>query len=202
MLSELVALLAKDANLTNAMATVASAFLAGCAILVSAISLWVSHATLKHQRHHNVLSVRPIPMVWVADYENLLVVKVLNNGSGPQIVKSIVVRNGSDTKESLVEWMPDLPKNIYWTAYAAPVSMRSILPGAEIVLLELRGDMDDPTFVNFRNECRRALSQLIVALEYTDIYGSEFSRYERPLSWFGRHLPPGEASASSTARDA
>jgi len=65
-LNELFALLAKDPNATNAVATVASAIAAGLAVLVSAIAVSVSYVTLKHQQRHNVLSVRPIPIVTVA----------------------------------------------------------------------------------------------------------------------------------------
>lgn len=54
-MNELLAYLAKDANLTNSLATVASAIIALVAFIISLVSLYVSHAALKIQRRHNVL---------------------------------------------------------------------------------------------------------------------------------------------------
>ena len=86
MLNELLNALAKDPNSTNALATVASATIAVAALFVSAVSLFVAYRTLRHQRRHNVLSVKPIPTVMAADHEDSLRVKLRNHGSGPLIV--------------------------------------------------------------------------------------------------------------------
>ncbi|OGT83126.1 MAG: hypothetical protein A3G96_03385 [Gammaproteobacteria bacterium RIFCSPLOWO2_12_FULL_52_10] len=185
---ELLAYLAKDANLTNALATVTSAIIALAALTISMVSLYVSHATLKIQRRHNVLSVKPIPMVSVADYEDRLTVKILNNGSGPLIIKDVQVKKESQVRESLVDWMPSLPDGMYWATFAGPVKNRSILPGNEIKLLELNGDHSEKKFKEVRDNCRAALCQLTVVLEYTDVYGSAFEFHEKQLSWFGRNL--------------
>jgi len=187
-MNELLAYLAKDVNLTNALATVASAIIALAVFIISLVSLYVSHAVLKIQRRHNVLSVKPIPMVSVADYEDRLTVKILNNGSGPLIIKDVQVKNESQVRESLIAWMPSLPDGMYWATFVGPVKNRSLLPGNEIKLLELSGDHAENKFEVVRNNCRAALSPLTVAVEYTDVYGSVFPLHEKQLSWFARNL--------------
>ena len=157
------------------------------------MSLYVSHAALKIQRRHNVLSVKPIPMVSVADYEDRLTVKILNNGSGPLIIKDVQVKKESQVRESLVDWMLSLPDGMYWATFVGPVKNRSLLPGNEIKLLELTGDHSEKEFEAVRDSCRAALCQLTVVLDYTDVYGSAFESHEKHLSWFGRNL-----SASSS----
>lgn len=187
MLNELFVMLTKDANATNAVAAVASAVAATLALFVSALAVYVSHVTLKHQRRHNVLSVRPIPIVTVADYEDSVRVKIRNHGSGPMVVKQVQVGDGASTKESLVEWMPDLPVGTVWANFVGPVTDRGLLPGSEIVLLQLDGEEEDEVFAQARNSVRDTLARLTVVVDYTDIYESKFNRYTRDLTWFGRH---------------
>ncbi len=187
-MNDLLDYLSKDANLTNALATVASAIIALAALVISIASLFVSRATLAKQHRHNVLSVKPIPMVSVADYEERLTVKILNNGSGPLIIKNVRVRKESQIRESLIAWMPALPNGTYWSTFVGPIDNRSLLPGNEIKLLELTGNLPDGDFEKVRDECRAALCPLTVALEYTDVYGSAFEAHEKPLTWFGRNL--------------
>ncbi len=155
-------------------------------MVIAAVSLFVAHATLKHQRRHNVLSVKPIPIVTVADHEDSLRVKLRNHGSGPVIVKELHVTDGSGIKESLIDWMPDLPGQLLWTNFAGPIRNRSVLPGSEIVLLEFTGDSTDRAFTKARDGVRSVLSRLTVVVRYTDIYDSGFDPHAQDLSWFGR----------------
>ncbi len=186
MLNELARFLARDPNLTNALATVATAILAAAAVVISAVSLFVAHATLRHQRRHNVLSVKPIPIVTVADHEDSLRIKIRNHGSGPLIVRDLHVTDGSGIKESLIDWMPDLPDPLLWTNFAGPMKNRSLLPGSEVVLLEFTGDPTDQAFTNARDRVRSVLNRLTVVVQYTDIYDSRFGSHTQDLSWFGR----------------
>lgn len=187
MLNELLAVLARDPNATNAVAAAASAISAALAVVMSALALYVSYITLKHQQKHNVLSVRPIPIVTVADFEGSIRVKVRNHGSGPLLIKRVQVRDDTNMKESLVEWMPELPSGLHWANFVGPVFDRSVLPGSEIMLIELNGEFEDLTFRSACGAIRDALAPLTVLVEYTDIYESTFKHYVKDLSWFGRH---------------
>lgn len=152
------------------------------------MSLYVGLRALTIQRKHNVLSVTPLPTVSRADFEDLLIVKIHNNGPGPLIIKSVAVKDDSHTKESLIEWMPSLPTDMFWDAFTGPLNDRSVPPGGEITMLQLGGDQSDTAFQEARDDCRVALSRLKVLVEYTDIYGSNMPTYEKSLSWFGRHV--------------
>jgi hypothetical protein len=184
----LIRYLIKDANLTNALATVASSVIALAALLVSAVSLWVGRQALALQHKHNVLSVKPLPIVSVADYEDQLTVRIHNNGTGPAIIKSVAVKDASKTEDSLIKWMPPLPDGMYWDTFTGPLNERIIASGREITLLQFSGDTTDATFRETRDKCRNVLSNLTVVVEYADIYESKFPPQQKSLSWFGRHI--------------
>jgi hypothetical protein len=190
-MDSLIEFLKADANAANAFGAIASAAAAFLALLISAVSLFVAARTLSVQRKHNALSVRPLAEVTVADYENSLRVKVRNNGSGPMVIKVITVGDGNSTKDSLIDWMPALPTGRPWTTFSHSLRNRSLLPTAEIVLLELTEFPGEIGFDLCRNTVRTALSKLSVNVEYSDIYNSNMDPQIKPLTWFGRH---GEAS--------
>lgn len=184
----LVTLLKSDANAANALGALASAVAAILALLVSGVSVWISVQAARSQRRHNELSVRPLAEVTVADYENSLRVKLRNNGSGPMIVLAVTVSNGSDARESLIEWMPPLPPNRPWTTFSNALRRRTLQAGAEITLLELTEQKGETQFADRRDQVRRALAPLTVNVEYTDIYETTMQPCRKPLSWFGRNV--------------
>lgn len=79
--AEAIDLLIAKPDVANAVAAIGSAVLAAVAVVLSLISLYLSHAALRHQREHNRLTVRPLAYVVVGDYENQLFVKLRNNGT-------------------------------------------------------------------------------------------------------------------------
>ncbi|WP_312772604.1 hypothetical protein [Pseudoxanthomonas mexicana] len=183
---EIFNLLKQDTNAANAIAAMASAIAALLALFVSFVSLVVSVAALRHQRRHNVLSVKPFPEVTVADFEDALRVKIRNHGSGPLVLKSLRVKSGPETCRTLIDCLPELPGR-HWTNFAGVVDGRSLLPGSEIMLVELVECDGELLFSSSRDLARRALSLLTVQIEYTDAYGSKFKPYTKSLDWFGRH---------------
>ncbi len=186
-MQELIQYLSDNKELANALAAIAGVVVAAIACIVSFASLYFSIKALKYQRHHNKLSVTPIPEVTVADYENSIRVKLRNNGSGPIIVKSVSVINGKESRASLIEWMPALPNNRHWTTFSHSLVNRSLLPGSELILLELTACASETGFAKCREKCRLALSVLIVEVDFTDVYKSAFLKYSKSLDWFGRH---------------
>lgn len=177
----LIELLCQERDLANAIAAVASAMTALIALFVS---LWALHI----QRRHNVLSIRPIPEVTVADYEDSLRVKLRNNGSGPMIVASLQVFRGNDVKVSVIEWMPPLPGNRLWNHFALALEQRAIQPDGVVPLLELTAQQGEPLFSKCRDLTRAELSKLRVVVHYTDIYESNLPPYQKSLAGFGRNL--------------
>lgn len=187
-MTELIAFLKSNAGEINAFGAVASATAAFLALIVSALSVWISVQTMKSQQKHNKLSVRPLAEVTVADYENSLRVKLRNNGTGPMIITNIDVSKGANHKRCLVDWMPQvLPNRRIWTNYSSELRDRSLQPGSEIVLLELTECEGEDDFGTCRDKVRAALAPLTVTVCYTDIYKDPMPIRVKSLSWFGRH---------------
>jgi|ERR1019366_3165642 hypothetical protein len=187
-MAELYELIVKHHESANVVAAVASALAAGLAFLISCVSLWVSMSTLRHQRRHDALSLRPLPEVTVADYETKLRVTLRNNGVGPMIVARLVAGDGSEVRDQILAWMPDLPDELSWSNFSGSVDGRSISPGNSIVLLEITGDDQDPDFAEVRDSVRASLRGLTVNVEYTDVYNNVLPPCRKSLEWFGRHL--------------
>ena len=176
-------------DITNAIATVASAILAALACFIAVISLLVSRKTLLHQQEHNRLSVRPIPSIVVGDYENRLFVKIVNNGVGPLLIKKIRTLGSSDPELALIFHMPALLPKVLWTNFVEDTFGRTVLPGFDLVILDFDScsSGSDDLYSLSRDQVRTTLAKLSVELEFTDIYNSDFANVSRNLNWFHRH---------------
>lgn len=185
-MSEIIQYSANDPNTTNALATVASVVIAFFALITSIASVVLALRSLSAQRSHSYSSVRPLAYISFADYEDRISVKIHNNGVGPLIISKLVVSGSHDAKDNLIEWMPELPSGRLWDTFVREFPGRSLAPGREIILLQLRGDVEDSGFREARELCRTALKALKVTLHYTDIYERSMPPAQRSLSWFGR----------------
>ncbi|UUZ74462.1 hypothetical protein LP414_18590 [Polaromonas sp. P1(28)-13] len=192
--TDVLNLLASKPDLANAVAAIASAILAAVACFISMVSLYVALATLKHQRDHNILSVRPIPFVALGDYENSIYIKLQNSGTGPLIIKRLQVHGAEDPTAPLVEAMPELLPKATWTNFVGSVQGRSIIAGSELGLLELSSANPNGHYVLSRDKVRAALGNLRLSIEYTDIYATSFPVYERNLKWFHRTVAESQAN--------
>jgi hypothetical protein len=183
----LIQALVADPDRTNAIAAVANVVVAAIALFVAAISIFLSWHTLLIQKRHNRLSVRPLPFIAVADYEDRLWVKLVNNGSGPLIVKSTNVTGANERNEDIISFMPRMLPNLAWKTFTSGMKDRSIMPGKELFFIDLEGNPLDPEYIAFRDRCREELSALSVTISYTDIYGDKFEPANRQLDWFARN---------------
>ncbi|HOB12744.1 MAG TPA: hypothetical protein PKN09_00710 [Novosphingobium sp.] len=178
-----------------AITAVANVLIAAAALVVAVISIRFTNAGIKSQREHNFLSVRPIPFIALADFENHIRVRIRNDGTGPLIVKSVSIREpGKKSKHGeLVAYMPPLPADMAWANFSSG-EIGSIPVGGEAILLELKLDEGKATEVAARDACRQALSKLEIGVTYSDVYNSEFPEKIRSLEWFGRRLAPSKAA--------
>lgn len=165
------------------------------AVAVAGLSLWYTNKGLSDQRRHNRLTVKPIPFVACADYEDLIRVKVRNDGTGPMIVRDISARKPGCEPEfnDLVSYMPELPSGMAWSNFSSGY-VRSIPVGSELILVELKLDHAQSAQAAFRDLCRASLSQLEISVEYTDVYGSKFENEVRFLDFFARRLASSKAN--------
>ncbi|HEN8712337.1 TPA: hypothetical protein U8203_002776 [Pseudomonas putida] len=179
--------LERNLTLASAISAVASAVAAVVAVLVSIFAVRISAKSAMQQMVHNELSVLPIPEVTVGDYENSLRVKLRNHGAGPLRIKSLTAVFMGVECPTLVDCMPDL-KDRHWTNFSGVVDGRTLLPGDEIVLIELTAEQGEVDFSISRDSARHSLSQTEITVNYSDIYDSAFESYKKSLSWFGRNL--------------
>lgn len=154
-------------------------YLALAAVVIAVCSLATSVVSCGIQRRHNVLSVRPLGSIDVSDYENLIQVRVLNQGTGPLIVKSLVCSNeAGKTSSSLVKMLTDVDQD--WNDFTEEVSSRVIPANDAIVLISITPE-DEPT----RLALRETLSKISITVTYEDIYKNETTK-KRELSYFDR----------------
>lgn len=186
-MQKLINLLSDNQDLAGVITASAGVIIATCALFVSVLSFAVGVVSLRQQHRHNVLSIRPIPEVTVADYEDTLRIKIRNNGSGPMIIERMRVREGYAYNQTLIEMMPRNPDAIAWSHFSHALENRSLQVGSEIILLQLTGDLSNVEFRTFRDQCRARLKPLHVYVKYTDVYGTRLPEYTKSLEWFGRH---------------
>jgi hypothetical protein len=176
-----------DANAISALAAAGSAISAAVAVAVAYWSVRLSSKALSSQERHNHLTVRPVPFVGLADFDHMIGVKVTNDGSGPLIIKRIVVTDKTGTSyEDVVSWMPPLPDGIHWSQFTSHILDRALLPASALILLQLKGNSEEERFSDFQKECRKVLAGLTVQLWYTDVYENIFAPYSRQMDWFAR----------------
>ncbi len=190
--SEILNFLLAKPDLVNAVAAIGSAALAGVAVILSLISLYVSHAALKHQREHNRLSFLPLVYIVAGDYENQIFVKLRNNGTGPMIIKSIHIVGARDATKPLVVEMPELHPKVSWTNFVEDCTGRSVPAGGDLVLVDLSSEssLSQGQFTLSRDKVRLALGKLEIRVEYTDIYGTKLPTANRNFAFFHRRLTP------------
>ena len=170
-----------ERNLSNIIASIA--------LLTSFTSVLISFFTFRLQRTHNIKSVKPILHVGQWDYENELCVTVKNCGSGIAVVKKLCVldRTRTETRNHVYAWLPSkLESNVNYSKYWTPYSEFVVQPGEIIDLVKVPIDDKKPEQIAVREKLRAILCNLIVRLEYEDIYENKMPLKEMQLQHFAR----------------
>lgn len=174
--------LQENQNLALAIGSLISAWAAIVIAIITIIAAYVAYKTSSEQRLHNKLTVRPIPEITIEHSDFSLSIKLVNHGFGPLLVKSfnsINIGSGRSGK-SLVECV-DL-KGGSWTRSCGAVDGRVILPGQDILLVELIMGRGDTTFNSNQEKAREDLSNVEISVRYSDVYDTNFPPYERNIS--------------------
>lgn len=177
------------------------AIVALCALVVSVFATVISWRGLRIQQAHNETSLRPIIFIEPYDYEDCILVKIKNEGLAPAIVKNLYVQDSLNmSKASIFNWLPkvlpgDMDYREYWTRNKDFV-LRS---GSIDHMLEIRVDTNQPEQVGARENIRAILSDLIVYIEYEDVYKKAMPTYSRELRLFGRSDHINSENASNNA---
>ncbi len=162
------------------------------ALLVSIVSVVFTYLALRHQRVHNIKSVKPIGQIIAGDYEHDIYIRIDNNGTGPLIIKKLEVRNESLSASSVIDILPsDLVNRIFWKDFTNNINERAILPEHNLVLIRWVSENYDKTHSTQmsldKRDLRVSLKDLVLKLEYTDIYERNIFSVERRMDWFARN---------------
>ena len=145
------------------------------AFIISIVAIIQTSGTLKLQRKHNYLSVKPIPIVSIQNYDNLIGVKLHNAGIGPLIISDFsVVDINKHIKNNLIDFMPLLPDSIFWSDYRKNIDDATITPNSSYDLLLFIGNVNSAMFIKYRDSIKTILKDLSIELEYTDVYNNDF----------------------------
>lgn len=168
---------------------VVTAWTAIAALFVSLVSIIIAVSNFVMQRRHNRKSVQPIGHISVGNYENEIFVRLWNHGVGPMIVRAVTVNKAGEqqTKHSIIDFMPDLPKNRPWTTYVPDISGRAISANDSVTLIALKGNTRDKGFTSARQLVRKALSSLSIKVDHENIYGEKMKPALRNLDWFAEN---------------
>ena len=149
---------------------------------------------LKIQRTHNFKSVRPIGKIRIGDYESNIFIRIDNYGTGPLIIKHIVV-NGEKLKkhEGLFNKLPDeFVESIRWRNFTTNYVNRVIPSNGTLELIRWTQETDfernETEVSEIRAELRRQLKDLKIKVVYTDIYEKNEFSDKLKLTWFSRNL--------------
>lgn len=140
---------------------------------------WNKTSILNQER-----TVRPVGRIVFGNYEDVIEVKIRNNGLGPMIISSMKVIKNGISKNTLIDWMPELPDDVSWTDYVGDISGFSLSPNQELNLIKFEVNEEYWKEEEFRDKLRNELSDIEIMIEYKDIYDKEMPELTRKLDWF------------------
>jgi hypothetical protein len=163
--------------------------IASLALFVSAISTILAINSVKLQREHNYISVRPVADLIFSDFENYIAVQLKNNGLGPMVIKEFnVLENNEFKANNLIDLMPDQPETIPWKNFEKEINNRTFGTSEELFIIELGPEKAFQEFIRYRDNIRKNLSPLTIIIKYHSLYNEKLLTYKRDLSWFGRNI--------------
>ncbi len=159
--------------------------IATIALVTSVVSIFLGMMGLNMQKRHNKKTVLPIAVINLADYNDLVRIRISNNGAGPLIFKSFRTRkmNSPESgKNYPIEWMERVER---FNEYRKGLENHAMLPSDSLTLLEYKIDPDNTTEVKELEAIRTNLKELTLQVLYKNVYGDQF-KVERSFEWFGR----------------
>lgn len=154
-----------------------------CAMVTSIISLFIAYKAQVNQQKHNQLSVKPLAEFLIGDYEDVIFLKIKNQGTGPLIIKEFLTQKDNNHHHQLLDAISHIKRDLVWDRFTGNVDGRIIAVDKEITLIQASFE----TGKNFiRQQLRSELSNLELKLTYNDIYEIEQPKITKKLDWFSR----------------
>jgi hypothetical protein len=166
-------------------ADVANVIVASFALLTAFLSIWLSRETLVTQKHHNQLSVRPIPYLALSKVGGLSVI-LENHGFGPFQITDVNIIGGAEGKWNLVDYIPSSTPPGVAVHWITGLKRRTVKADGSIEILNISATWDGEDVSFYLKQCASQIGKLQIDLEYTDIYNRKFEKYSKNLKWFVR----------------
>lgn len=144
-----------------------------CAIIIALLSLVATIWNGIITRKHNRLSIKPFPDILISNYEDKIAVTLENKGTGPLIIKSFRAFVGNESKSNIIDWMPNLPEGNYWSDYLRDFENTTFKPFETKPLVEFSLDIRDAKQTQLRDKIRKALADVSIEFDYSDIYNTK-----------------------------
>jgi len=150
-------------------------------LLVLVGTLFVAYWAYKSQRTHNSNSVKPILQLDIGDYEDDIYVRVHNNGVGPGIITNVEIKKQNDNaiRKDIISYFENLDWE--WDVFSTGLEGLAISPNRYTYFIEMKNPSEEQ-----KEKLRKVLKELIIKIDYTDIYNKPMEPISAQLSWFGR----------------
>jgi hypothetical protein len=147
------------------------------AVLMSLFSLW-------HQRNHDRLTYKPLPVIIKYNYNDRVLIRLWNKGAGPLFIRSLTIED----KDSLIALMPAEARKLTFVEFIDNLPDRVITPGDNLNLLEFKVREDDERYSPEKykevlNTIKRTLNSKTIQLVYTNIYKDIMTMESKPLDF-------------------
>lgn len=152
------------------------------ALVISFISIILTVQTIRLQKIHNKLSVRPIPEIKLSKFGGIKI-KLKNVGLGPLICKELITRNQDGiVKDHIKDFIPPellLNGKLYTNRWNF-----TLLPSESVTLIFIERENDNPRQIEALKLAMKALSELTIELKYESMYEELQPLYRKNLVWF------------------
>jgi hypothetical protein len=157
-------------------------------MVLPVIAIFLSLLAIHFEKKHNRQSVKPLAHILLDDSPNGLSIKLINKGLGPMIIKDFIAENKYGNKENNIYYHLPKFKGNKWFSYqyhTKPINY-IVSKDEEFSLLEIRGDIRNKNYMDFKMYIRNILKDLTITIKYTDVYDKKMGDYKKEFTYFGR----------------
>lgn len=154
------------------------------ALGLSILALLATFYQLYLQRVHNEKSLKPLIQIDVFDRNDVIAVRIQNNGLGPFVIERLSFVKGKETYNSIRECI-SLDRKSYHNVDITKDVKKVVLPNSYLDIFSVR--LKEGYTAEYAASIKQELSTLKLKVEGCDIYGNVIV-VERNLEWFVKYL--------------
>jgi hypothetical protein len=152
------------------------------ALVISFISIFLTFWTIRIQKIHNKLSVRPFPEIILSKVGGVKI-RLKNVGLGPMICKELTTKNeDGQIKNHIKDFIPpelSFEGKLYTNRWNF-----TLLPGESKTILSIKEDLSNSSYRESLKIATEALSQLTLELKFESMYKELQPIFKKKLIWF------------------